>query len=179
MTNFGVRAFVWLAVTFVALLVTSCRQSGGVDYSHFEQIGSEGWDPLDQLVFEPWPMDSVLVPGRTYRMRLVFRYSTLAKVPDLPLAVTVEDENGVMRSDTIVINHDGDSSVARKTKYGVREFGITLDPSVALRDGYAVTLSPLASREQTQGLLNVGIILTRGADSITDPVSSFVRRLGL
>lgn len=151
---------VWLTVTLMALLSAACTDSDTVPYSHFEQVGSDGWDPLDILVFEPWPADSAAAAGSVYRMDLVMRYSSRFRTADLPLALTIEDENGIVRADTIVIKPADSKNVETRQRYGVREMRMTLDPQLRLHDGFAVTVSPLAAREQTKGMLNVGIILT-------------------
>lgn len=147
-----------LAVTLLTSLVMSCMRSENVLYSHFEQIGAEGWDPLDMLVFEPQPTDTSA--ATTYRMDIVVRHSSRFDIRNIPLAVMIENSEGVVRSDTIVISPDGDGRTEAKERYGVREIRLTLDSALRLSDGYAVTLSPIVERERTKGLLNVGLILT-------------------
>ena len=93
-------------------------------------------------------------------MDLVMRYSSRFRTADLPVALTIEDENGIVRADTIVIRPADSKNVETRQRYGVREMRMTLDPQLRLHDGFAVTVSPLAAREQTRGMLNVGIILT-------------------
>jgi len=160
MQNHRLPPLVWLAVTLLAPLIMSCTQSENVAYSHFEQIGPEGWDPLDMLVFEPWPTDSAAATATTYRMDMVLRHSSRFHIQDIPLAVMTEDGEGTVWTDTIIISTASASKTKTKVRYGVCETRLTLDSALRLNDGYAVTLSPIAEREQTKGLLNVGLILT-------------------
>ncbi len=163
---------VWLAVTLLAPLVMSCTRRENVAYSHFEQIGTEGWDPLDIIVFEPMPTDSAAAATTTYRMDMVMRHSSRFHISDMPIAVMIEDERGVIRTDTIIIRQSDMEDMETKVRYGVCETRLTLDPALRLSDGYAVTLTPIAERERTKGLLNVGIILT---DSSVPPRSPLIR----
>ena len=152
---------VFVAANSLALISVSCAGSDTPVYSHFEQIGSDGWDPCDMLVFEPWPADSADAVSASFDMELVLRYSMRHPVADLPVAVTVEDEEGTVRSDTVIVNSESRGNVDSKSRYGVREIIFPLAGGVRLTDGYMVTLTPVASREHTKGLLNVGIVMTR------------------
>lgn len=169
MTNRKCRQLVLqIAAVLSALAVCSC---GNTDrplrpsYSHFERIPTDGWDPTDIIQFEPWPLDSTETANNVYRMDLVLRYSARNSLESLPLALTIEDGNGETITDTIVIGN-GPAGVRKptwheRTQYGVREVTAGLQEHVRLSDGYAVSISPLIERNNTVGLLNVGLMLTR------------------
>lgn len=152
--------FSGFAAGFLLLAACGCSDARMPAYSHFEQIGAGGWDPLDLLVFEPWTADSADARLKAFDLDLVLRYSVRHPVSDLPVAVTVEDEDGVLRSDTIIVRYGQGGNVTSRLRYGVREAVVRLESNVRLRDGYAVSLSPVASRERTDGLLNVGLVMT-------------------
>ena len=151
------------------LAAGGCSDARMPAYSHFEQIGTDGWDPLDLIVFEPWPVDSADARLSAFDVDLVLRYSVRLPVSDLPVAVTVEDEDGVLRSDTIIVRYGHEGNASSRLRYGVREAVVRLENNVRLRDGYAVSLSPVASRECTEGLLNVGHVITVAASGTPDP----------
>lgn len=144
------------------MLVTACGDSTRTAYSRFQDIGEAGWDPAGVLVFEPWPADSAEAATGRFKMELVMRYASRGIQSAIPVALTIEDENGVIRADTFAVGPGSPIAPALERKtFGVREWGITLDPDLRLTDGYAVTISTLAPRERTAGLLNVGLILKR------------------
>lgn len=168
MTNRARRQLVLLtAALLLSVLAVSCgyRDDSYTVYSHFEKIGPDGWDPADIISFEPWPLDSAEAATSVYRMELVLRYSTRNSLDNLPLAVSIEDENGISHSDTIMAGSGGKRKsapeVTVRQQYGVREVTLPLQSEVRLTDGYAVNISPLIERSRTKGLLNVGIRLER------------------
>lgn len=152
---------VLICATLITLWCGSCEAPEKVAYSHFEQIPSSGWDPMNVLVFEPWPADSAEAANRTYNMDMVLRYTSRKPAFKFPMVMTIENDNGTVRSDTLMLSADSDKETKGKIHYGVREVTINLDKSVRLSDGYTVMLSPLSSPEYTEGLLNIGIMLIR------------------
>lgn len=150
-----------LAAAVALVLTAACGKLDRTAYSHFEDIGGNGWDPAYVICFEPWPADSAEVSAERYDMELVTRSTMRKPLTRLPLAVTIEDADGTLRSDTIVIGDPKGPEMRLKERYGVRECTITLDENVRLTDGYSVSLSPLCEPSATSGLINVGIMLTR------------------
>lgn len=140
----------------------SCgAKDGTVVYSHFEDIGSPGWNPADVISFEPFPSDSLINKNDRYKLVLVLRSSSRHDISPFPISVLKEDENGTLSSDTIMIDPQRNPEISEREQYGIREITMTIDPKMILTDGYAVSLSPLARQEHTKGLLNVGIIMKR------------------
>lgn len=154
------RILLWTIAALMMQLSAACTADETVAYSHFEEIPASGWDPVDILIFEPWPSDSAQAFRRSYRMDLVLRYSTRRHITMLPVALSIEDANGELRTDTLTLHPDStDRSMSSRVRYGVHELRMTIDPSVRITDGYRVSLSPLSPRERNEGLLNVGLIL--------------------
>lgn len=157
------RKFVYLLMTVVAIgMMAACGKTSRTAYSHFEKIGSEGWDPADIISFEPFPADSSEAKSTRYRLELTVRYSTRRSIPDLPLAISTEDENGEISADTIrlkLFTPEGDPLGMGSN--GVREQQIVIEENLRLTDGFAVNVSSLRPREDSRGLLNIGARLLR------------------
>lgn len=154
------RILIWISAALMLQLSAACTADNTVAYSHFEEIPAEGWDPVDLLIFEPWPTDSAEAQHRDYSMDLVLRFSNRKHISLLPIALTIEDENGTLRADTLILRPDSAASgLSSRTQYGVREISLTLDSAVRLSHGYSVSLSPLTPPEASEGLLNIGLIL--------------------
>lgn len=145
------------------LTVVSCgkKDEGKLVYHHFEEIGSEGWDPADVISFEPWPADSATAKEHSYRVELMLRSSARQDIQEIPLAVVTEDESGIISKDTFLLTPYGTArfEVKNQESFGIREQSVILKNEFTLTDGYAVNISPLADQRSTEGLLNVGIRL--------------------
>lgn len=131
-------------------------------YSRFQNIDSKGWNPLEVLIFEPWPMDSVVVSEDHFSLDLTVR-AAMRKTPvSFPIAVTIEDERGVISKDTIVIDFFDDRddvSPKMKESFGVRQISMNLVPEFKMPDGFAVTLSSLLPESSTEGLIDIGLTM--------------------
>lgn len=147
-----------------ALLLLSCSRikDSSKSYIKFEDIGSEGWDPADIIIFEPCPADSASVRGATYHSELMLRYSGLHKMNALPISIVIEDNEGVLSADTIIVGNNTESrfKIVERQRPGINEVFITLNHEAHLTDGYSVTVNPLAPKDISRGLLNVGLIMT-------------------
>lgn len=160
MTGLGQKVCAAAAAGFLMMACAACSGTAKPAYSHFEQIGPDGWDPYDLIVFEPWTADSADAFSHYFDFDLVLRYSVRMPIADLHLAVTFEDEDGVVSTDTLKVCYGAGGNAGIKSRYGVREARIALGRDISLRDGYAVSVSPVAVRERTAGLLNVGLVMT-------------------
>ena len=150
-----------LTLSVLSMLVAACGDVDRTAYSHFEKIPSSGWDPADIIVFEPWPADSAEAAIQLYDMELVLRNTVRKPLARLPIALNIEDENGTLRSDTIIIGDPKGPQMRSKERYGVCETVLPLEKGLKLSEGFAVTVSPLSDAESSSGLLNIGIRLTR------------------
>ena len=150
-----------IAAFLLALAATGCREVNGTVYSQYAKIGSEGWDPRNAVGFDPWPADSVNARG-PLDVVISVRYSGRRAIKPLRMAVTVDDENGEVKSDTLVIPlFDRFGEPTGRGHYGVYEVTDTLLRRFRLRDGFGVELKPLDPAADTRGLVNVGVILTK------------------
>lgn len=153
-----------IMATTMLFLTSSCgnKEHGDTVYSHFSDIASNGWDPAEVIAFEPWPLDSINSKYDTYSIDMIFRVSSRHTVGDFPVALTIEDEDGIVSTDTVMIDlSNKNNSENIREQYGVLELRIPVASDFKLNDGYAVSVSPLAERERTRGLLNVGLIMSR------------------
>lgn len=149
-----------LVLTCCLVVGTSCHRVEMPVYSQFEKIPSDGWDPADQISFEPLVADSTLLTGRNYRQQIVIRYSSRRSIRSFPVVVTAEDENGVVFSDTVraeLFDHSG--RPAGTGNYGVYELVLLTSNIRNLQAGYAVTVQSLVDKERTAGVLNVGLMM--------------------
>ncbi|MCM1370164.1 MAG: gliding motility lipoprotein GldH [Candidatus Amulumruptor caecigallinarius] len=144
------------------MALPSCGDISSVAYSHFERIGSEGWDPADILIYEPWPADSAEASAHRYDIELVVRYSSRRRIKDLPLSIVREYENGRQEADTVVLRlFDSGGSPAGDGHYGVYELPSKVESGLRLCEGYSVSVTPLAERNESQGILSVGLLMLR------------------
>ena len=99
----GIRLIGIISVAALLLMMGSCQnEPRRVVYTHFEEIGLDGWASTDIIVFEPMPADSILSPGQHYNLDMIVRYNKRScRGVHIPLAVSYEDERGTLRQDTI------------------------------------------------------------------------------
>lgn len=149
------------AVVLSLILFPGCVRKGAPSYSHFEEIPASGWDPLDVLVFEPAAFDTTAAPGTRYDITLVMRCSGRHKPSAMPVAVTLEDANGTLRTDTLTIDHSAPSEhMSKRSAYGVTELRIPLYSGIPLTEGLTLSLENFRKKESTKGVLNIGVIMT-------------------
>ncbi len=142
--------------------LTACDRQGAPSYSHFEEIPSSGWDPLDVLTFYPTPADSTEPLHSRYDLTMVLRYAARHKIAALPIAVTVEDNNGILHADTLILRLSrAEGSPKAVTHYGVTELRLPLYQDERITDGYALTLESFSPKSHSEGVMNVGIIMER------------------
>lgn len=149
-----------LAGTLAVAGLTGCDNGKAPSYSHFEEIPSTGWDPLDVLTFEPMPHDSTESRHTNYDLSLVIRHASRHRIASMPIAVTIEDDNGTVSTDTIIIDTEShDSHTHITTRYGITELHIPICSNVTLTEGYNISLESFREKSSTIGLLNIGLIM--------------------
>lgn len=146
-----------LSITIFSL--SSCVEMERPAWSQFAEINSDGWDPVDILIFEPEPYDTLVPPGCRYDFDVVIRSSARSDIQKLPVAVCVEDEDHVIRTDTLVLFDPTGPAISSRRNYGVRESSFRLISGQRLSDGFSITLSPLLDASASRGLLNIGIVM--------------------
>lgn len=155
---------------FIILLLTAmCLAGACADknepetvYSKFIEIAESGWDRDHTVAFEPWPADSTIASVDTFILDLTFRASARRQLGTIPAIIVTEDEDGVISSDTVNVDFSqtADGKEVRR-QYGIKEVTLRIDSGFKLKDGYAVTVSPLADRDRSRGLLNIGAVLKK------------------
>lgn len=149
-----------LIIGIIAILLsisTGCVEIEHPDWARFAEISGRGWDPDDLLIYEPVRADSLVPPETLYDFKIIMRSATRSQFSQLPMAVTIEDETGVVRADTIIIGGPEGPELDVKRAYGLKETSFILLKEIPLTDGFSITLSSLADPSQSKGLLNVGI----------------------
>lgn len=151
-----------LTTALITAGMTACTDKASPSYTHFEEIPATGWNPLDVLIFTPEPYDSTTPADTRYDIAMVARYASRHKIHALPIAVTVEDNSGVLHADTIILQpeHGGRKSEV-VTRYGVCEMRLPLYGNQRLTDGYSISIESFSPEELSRGLLNVGIVMEK------------------
>lgn len=137
--------------------MTSCIHIDTPAWSHFFKVGEEGWNPEDILVFEPESPDSTGFKNPGYDFTLILRSSSRSHIDRLPLAVCIEDNNDIIKTDTIMIESSASNGMVSRNTFGVTETTLDLISDIKVEDGFSITVSPLLNAENSKGLLNVGI----------------------
>lgn len=141
----------------LVLLLAGCVDINRPDWVHYAEISGQGWNPEDVLIYEPVPADSLVPASTLYDFKVIMRSATRSNISELPVAVTVEDAEGVVRADTIIIGGSNGPHLESRKAYGVRETTFMLMKATPLKEGLSITLSPLADASNSKGLLNIGI----------------------
>ncbi len=142
--------------------LAGCDRQDTPLYSHFEEIPPSGWNPLDVLVFCPTPIDSNESPQSRFDLTMVVRYAARHKINALPIAVTVDDNNGTLHADTIILRPShAEGTNKAVTRYGVTELRLPLYKDERLTDGYALTFESFSPESHTKGVMNIGVVIER------------------
>ncbi len=144
----------------MTLFLCSCVRLNMPAWSDFAEISGEGWDPTDMVVFEPVPFDSLAPAGTHYDFEMVMRATARHRPGPLPLAICVEDQNGVIRADTIIVGDVDGPELTRSRHYGVEEISFPLLEDLSLSDGMTISFVPLIEADVSRGLLNIGLVMT-------------------
>lgn len=149
-----------LIMAAFAIIPVGCRRVEDTVYSHFQRIDSRGWDPNDYVTFMPWPADSAETLRDKYNIVLHFRYKSSRVIPPFPITVTLEDDEGSFKSETLHIN----LFTAHGSPRGTGERGLYLYSDTILKGhtlcpGTLISLQPGVAQEATEGLLDIGLSL--------------------
>lgn len=161
------------AITTVSVLlvifIAGCRKVDNVVYSRIVCFDRNGWDPMVTPAFNPWPGDSTDAVDNPMNVDIVARYSKKCAIESLPLAVETEDETGQLGQDTIILN----LKEGKTDPFGITESKYRLLERYQLRPGFSILLTSLIDREDTEGLLSIGVMMTDGAPSILDQIAKY------
>ncbi|MDE6339142.1 MAG: hypothetical protein K2K97_05075 [Muribaculaceae bacterium] len=151
-----------LLLLCATIILFGCNQSNKVTYSEFVAFGSDGWDPMCTVGFSPYPMDSVVKKGDKFNLILTLRYTAKDLTQVIPLEITEEDENGVIRTERRSIRLcDKDGDPTGNKGIALYEISDTLHSHLSLPDGYSLSIQSLSPPENTLCLRNLGITLVR------------------
>lgn len=150
-----------LGVAIFISFSPACTEINNVEYSKFYDFGNKGWSPDECLEYMPWPGDSVVDGGRRYDLVLCLRYSAKCKLSRLP--IRMEQVSLSMSPDTTLLEIPliTEAGYRRgKGSYTIYEISDTIARNIALSDGYTVTLFNSLDAVATEGITNIGIILS-------------------
>lgn len=152
------------------IILTSCGKTTPVVYSEFVDIGDNGIPANWEYTFSPAPFDSTERISGLFDVIMVVRYSNrcasksvIFDVESLSLEHTTPDST---RLSIPLIGPDGDP--IGKGNLGVFEVTDTLARGINVPDGYVVSVSSPLPPEETAGIINVGIKLTRSGQEEFD-----------
>lgn len=152
------------AILMSALAMFSCGSKNKPTYERivFERIGSSGWDPSHTVWFEPLLMDSSLVEGATYKIDLIFRFSERHETLPMPVVIEMETPESTLICDTLTLGlKDTKYRIEENRSYGVKELTVPIAGDLKLTSGFALGVHHLMRKDQTRGILNVGIRIYR------------------
>lgn len=154
------RLTAWIAAVSVCFLLGSCRGEDTPAYSEFVAFGSDGWDPICIVGFNPYPNDSLNIKSQRYDLVMTLRYIGKDLTPYVPLEITEENEDGVIATERRII-HLSDSSGTPLGKKGIvlYEISDTLHRAMKIPDGYSISFTTLSPPENTLCLRNLGVSL--------------------
>ncbi len=140
--------------------LASCNGIKTAQYSEFEHIGDNGWNPARILSFTPMPVDTMLPADTRYSLVLTVRYNSNCKVTELPIRVNEQDEDDNYSSQIrkLYLRDNAGNPRGRKG-LALYEFSDTLKREFELPGGYLVELEALTPMEYTEGVNDVGLEL--------------------
>lgn len=157
----GVRFLLTLALAAIAAILTvSCRHTGKTVYAYFANVDDTGWDPFSEVVFCPWPIDSVITDGEKFDLALCIRYRADSPIRSLPLALRFEsDADDAVTTDTVTLQMPLHEGLSRRQ--ALCESCDTIRRGITLQPGFMLTVTPLLNKEDAKGIVNIGAVLSR------------------
>lgn len=150
-----------IAIIGAATLLGSCRRVDRTVFASFVDIGETGWDPVNVIGFNPWPLDSVSTPSDRYGLSVIVRFDPATAPSGLPLFVRLEDENGEIATDTLrIVLKDDDGHPRGRKSLVLSEVAHEIRRDLSLTDGFSVELTTLLPADMTRGITNIGVKMT-------------------
>lgn len=150
------------AVLFMGIGVLSqnCTDGNPPVYSEFIDLGTNGWDPINILPYNPYPIDSTMNPGERFDLILTVRYSLRGNDTSLPIQIYEESSLGVVenRRITVPLRNSRGEPLGRKGVV-LYEVSDTLRRNFVLPPHYDVSITSLAPRSRTRSIRAIGLTL--------------------
>lgn len=145
------------------LILSACGKDTPVVYSEFVTIGEKGI-PLDwEYTFSPVPYDSAELATGRFDVIVLVRYSNRCVSKNVILdAESLSLEH--TQPDSLRLNiplFDPNGNPLGTGNLGVYEIADTIATGMRIPEGYVISLSSPVSSEETKGVLDIGIKLTR------------------
>lgn len=147
----------------------SCGKFTPVVYSEFVNIGEEGISQNWEYTFSPVPFDSTEINNGRYDVILVVRYTANCVSKNIILDVESFSSEST-QPDSARLNlslfSDDDTPIGRGN-LRVFEISDTLFRSISIpfRDGYVISISSPLPKEETKGIIDIGVKLSRTGES--------------
>lgn len=145
------------------LLVSSCLQNAGVEYSSFMATGESGIPDNWEYEFSPVPADSASIGNIPYDLILVVRYSASTKSKDIIFDIeefSLQQEMPDTTSVKVSLFNEGNKPVG-KGSFAIYEIADTLRRGMKIPQGYTISVSSPLPKEETIGIRSIGIVLSR------------------
>ncbi len=150
------NVFLMMTVS-VALSLCACREVNDTLYLKYADIPADGWQTYHQECFNPTAADSTWF-GQPMALELLVRYRSDSPMADFPVLCDIEDENGEIRRDTLVLRtFRPDGRPLSPGKFGICEATVSLAKQLPLTRGLSVCIMPLGPKSASRGLMSVGI----------------------
>lgn len=160
------RTLLILTSFVIICVLTGCRHTGNTVYAYFADIDETGWDPFDEIVFMPYPMDSVVSPGEVFDLAVCVRYRADSPIESIPLTIGFQsDTDNEAVYDTVAIPLPTNQGLTHRPS-----FYETCDTIRRMRidHGFMVTVASLLRKEDAKGIVNIGMTLSRCPGQMTD-----------
>lgn len=161
MRNGRVWCKIIITIAMVMFAMAGCRNVGDTLYVQYADIPPEGWNPAEPVVFKPAAADTSL-NGQRMNLILLVRYRIHKPMADLPIMISIEDESGIIRNDSIMIRtFTPDGIPLGKGGMGIAEISDTLLRGFIPDRGLLVRTASLVAPKSSEGLLNIGMKLEK------------------
>lgn len=129
-------------------------------WSEFASVDANGWDPLMQIEFTPYPPDSVEMWNRECDVVLCVRYKASAPMADIPLDVTEWSGGDTLSHRRINIPLFRNGIPAGRGNYAVYETTDSLHIHFLPPQNYSVTVGLPGGCTPPKGIVDIGLTVS-------------------
>lgn len=157
------HGWILFSLPLIACGITSCGKLTPVVYSEFVNIGDKGIPQYWDYTFSPVPFDSTELELGHYDVILIVRYSnkcvSRSVIFDIESFSITQSHPDSTRVEIPLFKTDG--VPVGKGNFGVFEITDTLSRDIKLPEGYVISISTPIPEEETKGIIDIGIKLSR------------------
>lgn len=149
------------------IMFAACGKATPVVYSEFVDIDKDGIPPNWEYTFSPVPFDSTEMVNGLFDVIVLVRYSNRCASKNVILDVeSLSLEH--MQPDSVRLSIpllDSTDKPLGEGNLGVFETADTLARGIRIPEGYVVSLSSPLPSEETKGIIDIGIKLSRSGQT--------------